>query len=119
MTPASPSKLSTYACCFALPCGRLVANSPCTLTRDGTDVATKGRRLTRRGSGPTSPASCPFTPATRDRVCSSPSCGRGKLVLCDCWGGLKLSSPLPTDSVLVTPHSVGGVAASANVGFSS
>ena len=74
------------------PCGRLVANSPCTLTRDFAVDLTNGRRLTRRVSDPTSQPISPFTPASSDDTGSNPSCGRVKFeLLCDCCTAMKFN----------------------------
>ena len=79
-SPPSPSNDSRYACCEALVCGRLAANSAENPMRDGIVVGPNGNFETRAVSGSASKLKSALTPATSDAAGSNPSGGRVKLV---------------------------------------
>src|SRR6476620_2199378 len=79
--PPSPSNDSRYACPATFGSGRLAANSPETLIRDGAVVAPYGKCETRLVSGDASKLNSAVTPATSDPAGSNPSGGRLNVVV--------------------------------------
>src|SRR2546423_15517699 len=89
--PPSPSNDSRYACCAALVCGRLAANSAENATLDGTVVGPCGSRDTNEVNGSASKLNRALTPATSEAAGSNPSGGRVKFVRWLCEIAVKLS----------------------------
>src|SRR6476646_8463885 len=116
--PPSPAKLSSHAWPMLFGCGRLVAISACSMTRDSPgrslSSGSLASALLRSGA---SQLQFPVTPATSDDAGSKPNGGRVYCDFCPWLIAVKVTSPDGALKVVASPKMF--VAALVKRGFSS